>query len=160
MTHIKWYQVFVFSMLPLALAFLGVITGSHHGVDSAKEYFPTPAPAPASSSSGGGGGAAAPAGSTLLQLTAQNTTFSTRSLRAAPGAPITIRLTNQDAGLQHNISVYKKKGDSQPLATGSKSELVMGPGSTQITFTPPGGGTFYYQCDVHPDVMNGSLIVQ
>ena len=160
MTHIKWYQVFVFSMVPLALAFLGIITGSHHGVDSSLEHFPPPPPPSSSGPSGSGGGAAAPAGSTLLQLTAQNTTFSTRSLRAAPGAPITIRLTNQDAGVQHNISVYRKKGDLQPLATGSKSELITGPGTGQITFTPPGAGTFYYQCDVHPDQMNGSLIVQ
>ena len=49
----KTWQIFVFSLVPLALVFAGVIIGSYHGSDSSLEVFPTPAPASASSSGGG-----------------------------------------------------------------------------------------------------------
>jgi hypothetical protein len=42
----KTWQIFVFSLIPLALVFAGVIIGSLHGSDSEAEVFPT-APAPA-----------------------------------------------------------------------------------------------------------------
>jgi hypothetical protein len=42
--NIKPWQIFIFSLLPLALVFAGVIIGSMHGIDSEKEEFPTTAP--------------------------------------------------------------------------------------------------------------------
>ena len=41
----KTWQIFVFSLIPLALVFAGVFIGSIHGSDSEREVFPTPAPA-------------------------------------------------------------------------------------------------------------------
>jgi hypothetical protein len=41
----KTWQIFVFSLIPLALVFAGVFIGSIHGSDSELEVFPTPAPA-------------------------------------------------------------------------------------------------------------------
>ena len=45
----KSWQIFIFSLIPLALVFAGVIGGSLHGSDSELEEFPAAAPAPASS---------------------------------------------------------------------------------------------------------------
>ena len=42
------WQIFVFSLVPLALIFAGVIGGSMHGTDSEKEKFPTPVATPRS----------------------------------------------------------------------------------------------------------------
>ena len=82
----KSWQVFVFSLVPLALVFAGVIIGSFHGSDSSKEVFPTPPPS--SSSSGGGGGSggsgAAAAAPGTLTLVASNLAFDKRSLTALP----------------------------------------------------------------------------
>ncbi len=41
----KKKHVLIFSLVPLALVFIGVIGGSIHGSDSDREQFPTPAPA-------------------------------------------------------------------------------------------------------------------
>jgi len=43
------WQVFIFSLVPLSLIFIGVIGGSFHGKDSHKETF---APPPAAASPG------------------------------------------------------------------------------------------------------------
>ena len=48
------WQVFIFSMIPLALVFAGVIIGSVHGLDSDPEVFPS-SPPPATSPTGAPG---------------------------------------------------------------------------------------------------------
>ena len=40
------WQIFFFSLIPLALVFAGVIIGSVHGSDSDREVFPTAPPPP------------------------------------------------------------------------------------------------------------------
>jgi hypothetical protein len=47
----KSWQIFVFSLIPLALVFTGVIIGSIHGVDSEPEEFPEPPTQPLPSTS-------------------------------------------------------------------------------------------------------------
>ena len=46
MTSFKTWQIFFFSVIPLALVFAGVIIGSQRGVDASREVFPTPGPPP------------------------------------------------------------------------------------------------------------------
>ena len=107
---------------------------------------------------GGGGGAGGPA---ALTLVAKNIAFDKRSLSAGAGASVTLSFDNQDAGVIHNVAFYKSKGSvGTPLAQGSKGNLITGPAKEDLTFTAPGPGTYYFQCDVHPDQMNGSFIVK
>ena len=40
---LRAWQIFIFSLVPLGLIFMGVIGGSFHGKDSHKESFPPPA---------------------------------------------------------------------------------------------------------------------
>jgi len=47
----KGWQIFVFSLIPLALVFTGVIIGSIHGSDSELEEFPDPPTQPLPSTS-------------------------------------------------------------------------------------------------------------
>ncbi len=44
----KAWQIFLFSLIPLALVFAGVIGSAFRGVDSAAEDVPTPVAAPSS----------------------------------------------------------------------------------------------------------------
>jgi plastocyanin len=158
--NVKWYQILLFSLVPLALAFAGVITGAHHGVDSDQEHF-APVPTSAPSTSGSTGGTSAPAGATVIDLAAQNLAFDKRSLTAPANSPVTIRFNNRDAGVIHNVAIYRSKSSlTQPLVSGSKGNLLTGPASENVTFTTPGPGNYYYQCDVHPDTMNGSFVVK
>ena len=146
----KW-QVFIFSLVPLALVFVGVIGSSFHGLDSAREVFPTPAPLPTAPSGGG-----APS-DTALSITAENLMFSTGSLTAAASSPITVQLDNRDAGVLHNFAVYSDRSLSQKLFGG---DLRTGPGSVEYAFTTPAAGTYFFRCDVHPDTMKGDFSVR
>ncbi len=157
--NLKPWQVFVFSLVPLALVFTGVIVGSMRGVDAERETFPAPAPGatgPAQSTA-----APAPPGSVVLDITARNTAWDKRSLTAPPNAQVTVRLNNQDAGVAHNISFSRSKATAAtPLAPGAKGSLLTGVASENVSFTTPAGGTYYFQCDVHPDQMNGTFLVR
>jgi len=137
--NLKPWQIFIFTLVPLAIAFAGVIGGSIHGADSAKEDFSRTSPPPPSSSTGG----PAPApGSAVIELVARNQAFDKRSITAAPNAPVVIRVNNQDAGVLHSISVYRSKSaTTQPLVSGSKGDLFTGPAVQQISFTAPAAGT-------------------
>ena len=157
--NFKPWQIFFFSLVPLALVFAGVVGASFHGKDSAKEVF---AAAPTAAPPGGGTpGASPPAGATLLEITARNTLFDKRSLSAPPNTAVAVRLNNQDAGILHNVAFFRSKSQlAQPLVSGARADLVTGIGTTQFSFTTPGPGTYYFHCDVHPDTMNGSFIVR
>ncbi len=155
----KTWQIILFSLIPLALVFAGVIGGSFHGVDSAKEPTPTAAPqvvttqAPTTPQAGG-----SPAtGATTLDLTATNLLYDKRSLTVAANASVVIQFSNRDSGVQHNFSVYKDRTAAQSFF---KGDLTTGPTVKQYTFTAPAAGTYYFRCDVHPDTMNGTFTVR
>ena len=104
------------------------------------------------------GSAAAPAGA--LTVTATDNKFDKTSLQAAAGAPVTVQFTNKGS-VMHNLHFYDKKG-GQTLADGSGTDakFVAAGQSETLTFTPPGPGTYYFQCDLHPDQMNGTFTVK
>jgi len=101
----------------------------------------------------GGGGGGAPGGS--VTVTAQNLAFDTKEIDLPPNAPSTITFNNKDAGVQHNIAIYKDDTLADALFQG---ELVTGPATAtyQVPALPP--GHFYFHCDVHP-TMNGTVVV-
>ena len=155
----KSWQVFVFSLVPLALVFAGVIIGSMHGTDSSKEVFPTPPPSSASSSSsssGGGAGSAAAAPGTLT-IAASNLAYDKRSLTAPPNSQVKVQFDNKDAGVLHNVAFYTNNRATTKIYVG---ELVSGPTTTTYTFTSPAAGTYFYRCDAHPDQMTGTFNVK
>ena len=146
----KW-QVLIFSLVPLALVFIGVIGSSFHGQDSAREVFPTPAPLPTATP-----GARAPS-DTAFSITAENLMFSTGSLTAAASSPITVQLDNRDADVLHNFAIYSDRSLSQKLFGG---DLYTGPGSVEYAFTTPAAGTYFFRCDVHTDTVKGDFSVR
>jgi hypothetical protein len=144
------WQVFIFSLVPLALVFIGVIGSSFQGVDSEREDVPTPpatsgAPPPPPE---------APPGGTALQLTATNQTFNTRTLTAQSAAPVVVQLNNTDAGVLHNFALYNNPSASQPIFVG---ELVTGPTVATYNFPGPPPGSYLFRCDVHTDTMTGTF---
>ena len=152
----KTWQIFLFSLVPLALVFAGVIIGSIHGSDSDPEVFPTAAAAPPPSSSSPAPGAPS-GGGTTLQITAANLQFNPRTLTAPPNTAITVRLNNQDAGVLHNVAVYNNSQASTRIFVG---DLHTGPGTKDYSFTTPGPGSYFFRCDVHPDTMTGTFNVR
>ena len=150
----KTWQIFVFSLIPLALVFAGVIIGSMDGIDAEREVFPTQEPQAENGAPPPTPGAP---GESVLQLVAQNLEFDQRALTATSGAPITVQLDNRDASVPHNFAVYVDQSVAQPVFVG---DLVTGPAVESYTFDSPAPGSYFFRCDVHPDTMTGSLTVR
>jgi hypothetical protein len=99
-------------------------------------------------------------GPVSVTIVARNILFDKRSLSANAGAEFSVTLDNQDAGVLHNIAFYTNRAASAPLIPGETVGRIF-PGVAQdtMTFTPPRPGTFFFRCDVHPDTMTGSFVV-
>src|SRR6185436_4241312 len=123
----------VFSLVPLALVFTGVIIGSMHGSDSTKETFPAPPAASSSSGSGGSGGgsSSAPAPPGTLSLAASNLSYDKRSLTALPNTETKLQFENKDGGVLHNFAIYNNNRATTKIFVG---DLTTGPSTTTYTF--------------------------
>ena len=114
------------------------------------------------SACGGGGGTGGQgeggdeAGATV-QLVAQDIAFDTEEITLAAGAEATIELDNQDDGLPHNFAMYEDESAATAIFQG---EIVEGPTTTEYTFTAPDAGTYFFRCDVHPNQMTGTVVVE
>ena len=143
----KPIQIFIFSLVPLALVFAGVIVGSMHGTDSELEILPTLAPTPTFGN--------VPPDATVIQLIASGTKFDKTSIQAAADKPVSMRLENRDPAL-HNFALYTNRQATTRIFVG---ELIQGPATTVYSFTAPKAGTYFFRCDVHPE-MSGSFITK
>ena len=92
-----------------------------------------------------------------VQITVKDIKFSTDKITVPHGEKVTIQYTNDDQ-IFHNIAFLPAKGASNPFFT---ADLFKGPNVTKtFTFTAPNTpGNYYFQCDVHPDQMNGQFVV-
>ena len=95
----------------------------------------------------------APSGPSVA-LTARGISFVEKELTLPAGKPVTVRFTNRDAGTPHNFALYTDKSAATKIFAGS---ILTGPGSTSYRFTAPPAGTYYFRCDVHPTIMNGTV---
>ncbi|HEX2069028.1 MAG TPA: cupredoxin domain-containing protein [Actinomycetota bacterium] len=133
------------SML-LGIAFFAVVAAACGGGDDV--------PPQAGGSPAGGGGACAPSGTTI-QITAKNLQFDKNCVAAPANQAFTIEFSNQDAGVPHNVSVFRDRSGGEPLVEG---EIVTG--VTETTYDGPAleAGDYFFVCEVHPP-MNGTFRV-
>jgi plastocyanin len=95
-------------------------------------------------------------GKVALDEVAKGTAFEVTCLVAAADQPITINFDNQDAGIPHNIAIFKDSSATPPaLATG---DVVTGPIKTTYDFKALPVGSYFFHCDVHP-TMTGTFAV-
>jgi plastocyanin len=100
------------------------------------------------------GGAGPPSASTL-DVTAKNLAFNPTSLSAPGGGTVTIKFTNDDPQVPHNIVVFNgTSATGTPLFTGTP---VTGPGTATYSFAASPPGTYFFHCEFHPTTMKGTL---
>jgi plastocyanin len=92
---------------------------------------------------------------TNLRILANNLHFDRDCLAAPANEAFTVTLINQENGIPHNISIYPTGQGGTALL---KGEIVTGVQTTVYRVQGLPAGTYYFQCDVHPD-MNGALVV-
>jgi plastocyanin len=106
----------------------------------------------ATPSPGASTGSSAPSVPTLV---AQNVQFTTSTLSFPADKPVTLHFDNKDS-TTHNVGIYDKNGGKELF----KGSVVTGPNATDYKVSPLKAGTYYFQCDIHPASMNGTLTVK
>jgi plastocyanin len=109
---------------------------------------------------GATGGGGAPTTPVSTPLVATDNKFNKSTIEAPPNADFTITWENKGQ-IPHNLHFYDKKG-GKTLADGAgSSDVIVAAGKSQtLTFKTPAASTYYFQCDLHPDQMNGSFVVK
>jgi len=74
--------------------------------------------------------------------------------------------SDQGVPVEHNISIYRPNGEAifkgerlAPVAEGTGTQKELRPAVIIYRFDAPAAGTYVYRCDVHPQVMHGSVAV-
>jgi outer membrane protein assembly factor BamB len=121
--------------------------------------IPTPTPTASAASSTPSPGASADA----LQISTPNQgdgiLFDTQRLTATAGAHVTLTYTN-DSAITHDWHLFD--GQSASASSIAGTPVKAGPNDVErVSFTVPSKpGRYYFQCDVHPALMNGFLVVK
>lgn len=89
-----------------------------------------------------------------VTITARDLAFSTRTLSAPADAPFQIAFDNQESA-PHNVAIYR---DSSATERIFGSDPFSGPAVVAYDVPALAAGTYYFRCDVHPD-MAGELSV-
>lgn len=98
--------------------------------------------------SGGGGGS-------TVSIAASNILFDKTKLAASAGT-VKIEFDNKDGGIPHNFNVFDGK-DATGKSLGATA-IEAGPTKQELTIELK-AGSYYFQCDVHPTTMSGTLTV-
>ena len=113
----------------------------------------TTSSAAASADTSGGGAVAVVDGN--VDLSADSLEFDASVIEAPAGEAFTITFTNLEA-VPHNVAVDVEEGGDE-IVTG---EVITGPDATTTINVPAlEPGTYYFVCDIHPE-MNGTIVVE
>jgi len=89
-----------------------------------------------------------------VAICADDLEFDATTIEAPAGEEFNITFTNAESQ-PHNVAVYREEGGEEIFI----GEVITGPDvTTQIPMDPLDPGTYYFQCDVHPE-MNGTIVV-
>jgi plastocyanin len=93
-----------------------------------------------------------------VSLEARELKFTQGELTLTAGAQIRMTFANEDAGTQHNFSLFNGPDASAPVVF--RGSLNTGPTTVTYTFNAPDRpGNYFFQCDVHPGTMTGTVRV-
>jgi plastocyanin len=131
-------EVFVFRFASPSLVLALVVLAAACGGDSVSPEELTPGPPSAD-----------------LHLIAEDLEFNRKALAAIANSEVSLTFANED-GVPHNVAIYTDKDADEEIYVG---ETFTGDSAKVYSFTTPGPGTYYFRCDVHPN-MNGNFFVQ
>jgi len=96
------------------------------------------------------------AGATEIEIVAAALGFDKGTLEVTAGQPFTITLDNQDT-VSHTLVIYTEEGGDEIAGVEPSTVSPGSKGTLTTTITEP--GEYYFQCDFHPQQMNGTLTV-
>jgi plastocyanin len=89
---------------------------------------------------------------TDLSVVAQNIAFNPTELDAPAGKELTITFENKDS-TAHSFHLFAG------TAGDVKTDVKSGPSTATLKVTLNTPATYNFQCDVHPNVMKGTIVV-
>jgi cytochrome c oxidase subunit II len=99
-----------------------------------------------------------PEDTTPGQIAAKSTAFDKECLSERASKAFTLTFNNQDAGIPHNVAIFKGKDATAPVAF--RGQLFPGPATQRYQVPALQPGRYFYHCDAHPDAMTGTLVVK
>jgi plastocyanin len=94
----------------------------------------------------------------LAVTTPHGSVFRPTELTAAPHSSVTLTYEN-DSPIAHNVHVFAGPNAASPSL--GATPIEPGPDSVHaITIQTGDPGTYFFQCDVHPDTMTGTITVK
>lgn len=103
-------------------------------------------------------GAPTSANNAALTVVSRDNRFETTELRAPAGDAFTIVFDNQDAGIPHNLAVYRSGPPAADMV--AATAVDQGPTRQELRLGPLAPGRYFYQCDVHATLMTGTLTIE
>jgi len=91
----------------------------------------------------------------VAELSVADLEFDANTITAPAGEAFTISFTNNDSA-PHNISVYVSEGGD---LIGEEGATIGEGETTELAVEALEPGTYYFQCDIHPE-MNGAIVVE
>jgi plastocyanin len=92
-----------------------------------------------------------------IVVVARSLAFDTDEITVPAGTPTPIAFQNQDAGVAHNLSIYRNADFTDPVYP--PEDPFPGPGDETYDVPALEPGTLYFKCDVHPS-MEGTVVVE
>jgi plastocyanin len=91
-----------------------------------------------------------------IDIVGRDTKFDVTELSASAGV-VTIRFDNLDAGIVHNLHVFR--GASAQGESVGQTTFAAGPVKQELQVNLS-AGAYFFECDAHPTTMKGTLTVQ
>jgi plastocyanin len=89
-----------------------------------------------------------------VEIAADNLQFDLAEFQLPPATEVNVEFRNEETA-PHNVAIYTDESAAQPIFVG---DVVVGPISITYAFTSPGPGSYFFRCDIHPN-MRGTVRV-
>jgi plastocyanin len=91
-----------------------------------------------------------------VSIEAKDLRFNKDELVFRAERPAILRFKSADTE-PHNLAIYNDDSLSETIFT---FDPIPGPISQDYQFTAPAAGEYYFRCDVHPETMEGTVVVE
>lgn len=89
-----------------------------------------------------------------FHIAAENIEFDKSELDFPASTKVKLIFENLE-DVPHNVAIYESEGGTEIF----KGPVLNTAGEAEYEFETPAAGSYYFQCDVHPDQMNGTVNV-
>jgi plastocyanin len=139
----------------LAVLALGLVAAAC-GDDDDGEPSATQAPGASPTAAGPAATGTPAAGAKVVEVIADAEAFNRNSIEVTAGQQFTVNLVNMDT-VSHTFDIYTEEGGEE--IAGVEPSPVRAGNTSTLTTTIEEPGEYYFQCDIHPTTMNGTLTV-